>query len=188
VFHTYPRVLRFPQIDVGAHRVRITGPERYRLVFDARSFAVTAVNGTPRFSGIATSKKPKLYIVSVDEKPIYVGVTKQSIRNRLRFGWNADGKGGYYGYAWRHGLTEALLDVWCHEDAPADNAALDIETVEAEVVFLIRHAGQWPPYQTEIHFHPSSQVHRDVAATIMARYALSPNPTLQGTPDETARL
>lgn len=151
-----------------------------KLTFDATSFVVTCAKGTQKFSGIATSKKPKLYIASVDEKPIYVGVTKQSLRNRLRFGWNAEGQGGYYGYAWRHGLTEVLIDVWSHEDALSDSAALDIETVEAEVVFLIRSAGQWPMYQTEIHFHPSNQVHRDVAATIISRYALSPNPAAKG--------
>ena len=86
----------------GLKEMRITGPERYKLTFDANAFVVTSAKGTPNFSGIATSKKPKLYIASVDDKPIYVGVTKQSIRNRLRFGWNAEGKGGYYGYAWRH--------------------------------------------------------------------------------------
>jgi hypothetical protein len=90
----------------------VTGPERYKLTFDATAFVVTCARGTSTFSGIATSKKRKLYIASVDEKPIYVGVTKQSIRNRLRFGWNAAGKGGYHGYAWRHRLTEAFLDVW----------------------------------------------------------------------------
>jgi hypothetical protein len=47
---------------------------------------------------------------------------------------------------------------------------LDIETVEAEVVFLIRSAGQWPLHQTEIHFHLSTQVHRDIAATVMSHY------------------
>lgn len=150
--------------------MRITGPESYKLIFDANTFAVTCPKGTPNFSGIATSKKPKLYIASVEGKPIYVGVTKQSIRNRLRFGWKAKGKGGYYGYAWRKTLTAATLDIWCHEDAPAENPCLDIETVEAEVVFLIRDAGQWPAYQTEIHFHESSTVHREIAASIMRRY------------------
>ena len=90
---------------VGAHRMRITGPQRYKLTFDATAFVVECEKGTPKFSGIVTSKKPKLYIASVDEAPIYVGVTKQSIRNRLRFGWNAAGEGGYYGYAWRHGSS-----------------------------------------------------------------------------------
>jgi len=155
--------------------MRISDPERYKLSFDSQSFVVQCQEGTPQFSGIATSKKPKLYIVSVEEKPIYVGVTKQSIRNRLRFGWKANGESGYYGYAWRHHLKKANIDIWCHEDAPEENPSLDIETVEAEVVFLIRSAGQWPLHQTEIHFHPSTQAHRDIAASIMARYALRPN-------------
>lgn len=156
--------------------MRISGPERYKLNFDSGAFAVQCEKGTPKFSGIATSDKPKLYIVSVDNKPIYVGVTKQPIRNRLRLGWSANGESGYYGYAWRHHLTEANIDIWCHEDAPLENSAFDIETVEAEVVFLIRCAGQWPLYQTEIHFHPSTWTHRDVAASIMARYAVRPTP------------
>ena len=46
-------------------------------------------------------------------------------------------------------------------------------TVEAEVVFLIRSAGQWPLHQTEIHFHPSTQIHRDAAASVMAHYTRS---------------
>jgi hypothetical protein len=76
--------------------------------------------------------------------PIYVGFTKRPMRDRLRSGWTAKGETGYYGYPWRHRLTEANLDVWCHEDAPDDKASADIETVEAEVVFLVRCAGQWP--------------------------------------------
>jgi hypothetical protein len=40
------------------------------------------------------------------------------------------------------------------------------------VVFLIRSAGQWPKDQTEIHFHPSTDVHRAVARSIMARYGV----------------
>ena len=53
---------------------------------------------------------------------------------------------------------------------PTENECVDIETVEDEVVFLIRSAGQWPKDQTEIHFHPSTDVHRAVARSIMARY------------------
>jgi hypothetical protein len=151
--------------------MRIAGPERYRLTFDANHFRVTCERGTPNFSGIATSKRPKLYIANADGKPFYVGITKQSLRNRLRFGWSAAGKGGYHGgYAWRRSLSEANLDVWCHEDAPEDLPMRDIETVEAEVVFLIRCAGQWPQYQTEIHFHPSTSIHRETTAAIVATY------------------
>ena len=151
--------------------MQISAPQRYRLAFDANAFRVTCEKGTDKFSGIATSDKPKLYIASSADKPFYVGITKQSLRNRLRFGWSADGSGGYHGYAWRHKLTEANLDVWCHEDASETEPMKDIETVEAEVVFLIRSAGQWPEHQTEIHFHPSKQIHRQTAVAIFARYA-----------------
>ncbi len=84
--------------------MRVTGPDRYRLTFDEKAFEVA-----PRFAGIAVSKKPKLYVFSVAKTPIYVGVTKQHMRNRLRFGWNAKGKGGYYGYLFRRHLTAADL-------------------------------------------------------------------------------
>jgi hypothetical protein len=148
--------------------MQVTGPDRYKLSFDAKAFTVECAKGTAKFSGSATTRKPKLYVVSVEEAPIYVGVTKQPMRNRLRFGWSAKGAHGYYGYAFRHKLKEANLDVWTHDDAP-DNSKLDIETVEAEVVFLIRSAGQWPLHQTEIHFHPSTEEHRQIARQ-MARY------------------
>lgn len=147
----------------------LSGPDRYVLTITPSSFTVECSRGTPPFSGIATSRKPKLYIVSVGNSPIYVGITKQPLRNRLRFGWSADGRHGYHGYAWRYHHEQAAMDVWCHEDAPL-NATVDIETVEAEVVFLIRSAGQWPLHQTEIHFHPSTQVHRDIAAAVMSHY------------------
>jgi hypothetical protein len=167
--------MRISLSTVGAKReMKIIGPERYKLNFSPTSFSVTCENGTNHFSGISTSKKPKIYVVTVDEKPIYVGVTKQPMRNRLRFGWNAEGEGGYYGYAWRHDLTEAILDVWCHDNASNERPMLDVETVEAEIVYLIRAAGQWPMHQTEIHFHPSTQMHRNVAEQITGRYSLTP--------------
>ncbi len=147
---------------------------RYKLNFDASQFSVQCPLGRPHFSGLATSRLPKLYVASVDEKPIYVGITKQSIRGRLRLGWSAKGDGGYYGYEWRHRVTSASLDIWCHTNPAHGNDCLDIETVEAELVYLIRKAGQWPLYQTEIHFHPSTEVHRAAAATIGARYGIAP--------------
>ena len=150
--------------------VDIIGPERYALTLTPTSFAVTCERGTPKFSGIATSRKPKLYVVSVDEKPIYVGLTKQPLRNRLRLGWSAKGETGYYGYAWRLHHKSVFLDVWAHSDPPAENPCLDIETTEAEVVFLIRATGQCPAHQTEIHFHQSNEDHRAAARSIMARY------------------
>lgn len=146
--------------------MKIAGPERYKLSFDAKTFAVTCSRGTPKFSGLATAGLPKLYVVSIQAKPIYIGVTRQSMSSRLRTGFNATGESGYHGYAWRHKFREATLDIWCHEDPSAENPERDIETVEAEVVFLARCAGQWPEGQTEIHFHPSNEEHRRVAGDI----------------------
>src|SRR5688572_18938705 len=98
--------------------MKISGPDRYALALTPASHSVRCSRGTPKFSGLATSKIPKLYIVSVDEKPFYVGVTKRRMSDRLRDGWNADGETGYYGYAWRHHHERAFLDVWYHEDPP----------------------------------------------------------------------
>jgi hypothetical protein len=151
--------------------MKLNGPDCYQLTFTSEAFEVLCSKGTDRFSGLATSNLPKLYIASINDKPIYVGITKQSIRNRLRFGWNAKGESGYHGYAWRHGNSFANLDVWCHVDA-VDRNERDIETVEAEVVYLIRRAGQWPKFQTEIHFYPSAPRHRKIAAEIMSHYRI----------------
>ncbi len=143
---------------------------RYKLSFDNKRFTVQCPLGTDKFSGLATSDLPKLYVVSSNNQPVYVGITKQSIRNRLRFGWSATGKNGYHGYAWRSEMSEAVLDIWCHRDPPVEQACLDIETIEAEVVYLIRRAGQWPLFQTEIHFHASSEEHRLWASTILETF------------------
>ena len=156
--------------------MKLSGPERYELTWEKPASSATVVLPVekPKFSGIATSMKPKLYIASVDEKPFYVGVTRQPLRNRLSLGWRARGRAGFWGYAWRHHLCKAFLDVWCDEDPPArdgDPPMLAVETLEAEVVFLIRRKGQWPEHQTEIHFHPSSEIHRNVAEAVVARYA-----------------
>jgi hypothetical protein len=151
--------------------MRMEGPDRYRMTITPKGFTVLCAKGTPNFSGIAALKLPKLYVVSIDKKPVYVGLTKQSIRSRLRMGWNAKGKNGYHGYPWRLTTKSADLDIWCHMDA-IDRKERDMETVEAEVVFLIRAAGQWPASQTEIHFYPSTERHREVASKIFAHYKI----------------
>jgi hypothetical protein len=66
----------------------------------------------------------------------------------------------------------ADVDVWCDLEPTNDDPKHDVETMEAEVVFLIRQAGQWPASQTEIHFHQSTSAHRTVAATMVQRYRL----------------
>ena len=56
------------------------------------------------FVAPATSQLPKLYVVSTESTPIYVGVTKQSILARLRGGFTAQGQHGYHDYEWRYHL------------------------------------------------------------------------------------
>jgi hypothetical protein len=147
--------------------MEIIGPDRYRL-----TWGVGRRKTTPAFDGRAAAKGPKLYVVSSQNIHVYVGTTKQPMMDRLSLGWYAKGRGGYYGYAWRHKLTEADIAIWYHLDSPADKPMLDVETIEAEVAFLIRQAGQWPKFQTEIHFHPSTKEHWAIAKRIVSGYTL----------------
>ena len=160
-----------PESDAKEVPMRLTGPERYNLAFKEGSFTVWKENGEKGFAGIAASRGPKLYIIFNDlERPIYVGVTLQTLNSRLKQGFMAKGEHGYYGYAWRRNSNHVIIDVWKHEDPMPDNPIYDIETVEAEVVFLVRQAYQWPEHQTEIHFHPSYLEHRSAAARIADCY------------------
>ena len=147
----------------------VSGPFSYQIKFNKDKITeVRSPNGDNKFSGAASRRVPKLYVVSDRKKPIYVGQTKQPMRARLRLGFRSDGSHGYHGYAWRHKTSQVTLDIW----VPRGNEdSVWIETVEAEVVFLIRDEdGQWPQYQTEIHFHPSRPSHRDAARKIFNYY------------------
>ena len=150
--------------------MQLSGPFAYRIRFDKNG--IIGVEGPDRstnFSGPASQKVPKLYVISHDQQPLYVGVTKQRVRDRLRLGFQANSGHGYHGYAWRHHLSYAAVDVWLQEGSNRD--LVQIETVEAEVVFLIRQRfGQWPSYQTEIHFHESGATHRQAARDIIDHY------------------
>lgn len=148
----------------------LSGPFTYRFSFESEGItSVEALDGSLNFSGPAARPVPKLYVISHKQQPLYVGVTKQRMRARLRRGFQADGGHGYHGYAWRHGLSDAILDVWLQEET--DGSLSTIETIEAEVVFLIRQRyGQWPNYQTEIHFNPSEAAHRDAAQSAIDHY------------------
>jgi len=40
-------------------------------------------------------------------------------------------------------------------------------------MYLIRQeSGQWPEYQTEIHFHQSTSLHRAIARSILNHYRI----------------
>ena len=151
--------------------MKLTGPTRYTLGFTSNWInRVEGPGGSTTFVAPATQPGPQLYAVSADGVPFYIGVTKQSIRNRLRYGFTAQGEHGYYGYEWRCHMVHATLDIWHQEDSSHD--LTEVEAVEAEVVFLIRkQTGQWPQYQTEIHFRPTRQTHRQAAQKVLLRYS-----------------
>ena len=78
--------------------MKLHGPDRFALTFNARQFQVLAPGGGSKFRGRASNREAKLYVFSFEGAPIYVGVTKQPMRARLRLGWNARGESGYHGY------------------------------------------------------------------------------------------
>jgi len=109
---------------------------------------------------------PKLYVIGHAGAIIYVGYTRQPVASRLRLGFEAQGEHGYWGYSWK-ALPYVDLLIWCF---PSEERKT-IETVEAEVVYLVRkNTGQWPSHQTEIHFHDSSSEQRSLAQNVYQAY------------------
>ena len=145
--------------------MNLVGPDIFPLTVSPERCGVTYPAGGRTFSGRATSNMPKLYVVVTTQGIEYVGVTKQTLSRRIRLGWTATGDSGYYGYQWRNLITQGKLFVWYQDDS-IDRSNKELETVEAEIVFLVRQGGQWPRGQTEIHFYPSSEKHREMARHI----------------------
>lgn len=108
-----------------------------------------------------TNKLPKIYLAKYKDDIVYVGITTQSITNRLRGGFIATSKHGYHGYKWKN-LNEIDLAIFFFE-----NPIEKIEAIEAEIVYLIRsETGFWPKYQTEIHFHNATKKEKEIARAI----------------------
>ncbi len=151
--------------------MKLSGLFTYKITFDSRKIkSVLAPNGDSKFSGEASKEVPKIYIISIGKKPLYVGETKQRVKERLRRGFNAIGEHGYYGYDWRRNFQSSDVDVWLQVEGDTKTKR-EIEIVEAEVVYLIRQKyGQWPAHQTEIHFHQSQPTHREIAQDIIDHY------------------
>ncbi|MGM5002919.1 hypothetical protein AB8A05_29620 [Tardiphaga sp. 538_B7_N1_4] len=152
--------------------MNVVGPELYKLTCSPTEYEVECQHGHRKFSGHANTKQPKLYVVSVDNRPIYVGLSRRLMRERFWTGWNSTGKRGYHGYKFRHKITSADLAVWTCLDR-IDPKARDMEAIEAEVVFNVRaKTEQWPESQTEIHFQQSTPIHRKIAAEISGHFGL----------------
>jgi hypothetical protein len=125
--------------------------------------------GEEKFSREVVQPGSKVYVVSYRGQIVYVGSTRQSVRTRLSGALRASGQNGYYGPAWKESTAALSLDVWILDGVVGEKAkrCMTAETVEAEVVFLVRQRdSNWPAHQTEIHFHPSDAQHRKVAESI----------------------
>ncbi|MEK7469265.1 MAG: hypothetical protein AAB074_17970 [Planctomycetota bacterium] len=149
--------------------MNLIGPEEFDLEFTKCKFEKLVPRAKEGMSARARARRPKLYVVTDGQVPVYVGITRQPIVARLRYGWYADGRTGYYGYAWRRCLKTASLWLWFHPRR-GKSAVRELETIEAEVVYEIRRKGQWPEHQTQIHFHPSSPEHRDAALAVLGSF------------------
>ena len=139
---------------------------RYRIRIVDRKCHCIEANGE-RAKGFMPSdvsdNLPKLYVVRQGKEIYYVGITHQDIRKRLRYGFSATGKHGYYGYKWKD-IDEAELLIWNFPGSTQEH----VEAIEAELVYFIREkTGKWPKYQMEIHFHGASETERRVAEAIL---------------------
>ena len=122
--------------------MKLTGPHKYDIEFTSKEIISKKIKGVKvEFSRPVTYKSAaKLYIVSVNQEPVYVGAAMKPIGRRLSAGLK-----GTYKYKWKN----QPIRIWMLEGA--DKMAM--ETVEGEVVFLIRQqCDQWPKHQNEIHF------------------------------------
>lgn len=167
--HSHCMNLKKPRIN-DITLVNLLGPDIYKLKILANEYSVVSPKGKPHFVRPATGKLPKLYVVSCDSALLYVGVSRQSLSTRFRGGMQASGEDGYYGYAWSKTDRDLRLDIWYLDGAPEDSISVELETIEAEVVYLFRlESGQWPSDQTEIHFHRSTGFHRMSAQRVLGK-------------------
>jgi len=124
--------------------------------------SVLANDGTKHFISPVSKKGKKIYLVGKNGLIHYVGITKQPIGSRTRYGVKPNHKTGYHGYKWLKENGDHCLIIWTFKDDT------DIEAIEAEIVYFFRQQyDQWPRYQTEIHFHPTPKSERSLAKTIL---------------------
>lgn len=117
---------------------------------------------------LKTFKKPltenryKLYVIKNFRNFLYIGITRQSLRNRFRTGLNSDGINGYHGYKWKN-HKKIQLYVWCFDDYNE----IQLENIEAELDYMVRNkTNSWPQFQNEIHFNNKFKKGKKIAASI----------------------
>ncbi len=150
--------------------MNIPAAQVYRLQLLSRAAYQATRVGHSRigFHPPLTRPCPKLYVVVRGAQFHYVGITNRPMAARLNLGLKAKGKGGYHGYKWKHIRDPLGLLVWAFEHKSGAAFLRELETVEAEVAFLVRQTtGQWPLSQTEIHFYQPTSAHLQAAKDIL---------------------
>lgn len=150
----------------------------FDLVLSGGAYKLQRNDVRVKFKPPATTRGiAKLYTLSDAHSLIYVGIAQQPMSARLGYGLRADGKKGYWGYKWKNLEKTVQLTVWTAMVDGQPATLRELETIEAEVAFACRQqSGQWPLHQHEIHFYPSTDAHRQAAATIYT-HALSRSAT-----------
>jgi hypothetical protein len=147
--------------------MRLSNPNKYKIYVKNNWYEVRNDKDTYTFISPDTIRCPKVYVFAVDEQPVYIGQTVQSMAARIGLGFRADGSSGYYGYRWRHELSSVRLLVWRLEEVTEEDELHELECIESETVLAYRQTyNQWPKYQTEIHFHQTSGEHRALAIQV----------------------
>ena len=127
----------------------------------------------PGFKKPASEKSTgKVYVFSDGLWPFYVGMTTQPLGLRLGGGFRATPErriSGFAGYRFKEKTRDAFLHVFTgSEQGPWTDR--DAKCIEAEVVFRIRQDGDWPEFQTEIHFSPPEEVHKHAADFVFSTF------------------
>jgi len=114
------------------------------------------------FTKPLTEKRYKLYVIKKNKKILYIGITRQSLSNRFRLGFSADGGNGYHGYKWKD-IKKVKVLVWIFDNYSENQ----LENIEAELVYLVRNnTNSWPYFQNEIHFNNNFAKGKKVAEKI----------------------
>jgi hypothetical protein len=146
------------------------------------SNGVKAIDGISLNSDLHGSANYKIYVLTMLDQFIYVGLTKQKIGTKLQQGFKSylkdlEGKrqAGYGGYKWikKHIETENSLTLHVF-DLGCEIAKSHSEAIEAEIVYAIRQeTGMWPLEQNEIHFNNENSLSQEFGRRIFNKLSLN---------------
>lgn len=142
---------------------------QYNFDLNLSNCAIISITNTTtnrlisKFEYPLTSDDYKIYIVTNNKQILYIGTTKDSIRNRIRSGLKGSGENGYHGYKWRN-LESVSISVWNFKNYNKKQ----IESIEAELAFIVRcKTKKWPIFQNEIHFNNEFKPTGEIIANML---------------------